>query len=469
MRANTLTREQKLEKLLLLEERDRRETLRNPHHFFEHHAWIRHVDDDAGSRFRLWDAQKTALNLIVENDATIFLKSRRLGFSWLALNYNYWTMLAHQGCLTGYVAQGLEAAKEGVDRIKWIHQKVSEHSPHLTVGIDIGRFDNVQTIDIGRSRFVARPSTGAAFRGGAYKQITVDEMAYCKNAGKIHTSVKPATEGGGKSIYISTGNGEEGDGKTFHQEWTRAVSGESSRKPFFIPWQARPERDEQWKETQLADLGEARFKAEYPETAEEAFSANLEGLVYDRQQLEDAATKGRYKPATPLLVGIDWGTNTHVVLVQDTGAVKHVAGEVVCYQSTEQASIGIDEIGVRIRQQTDTLATGQIKYSYDAAGKQQAVTYAAQTGNKLTPVPFSKYKDLTINYIKQLLSEGRLTIDPEAAPVLYRQLKNLRYSERDADKIEKTDDHGADALIAALAPSAARWLKQLKSGKLQKS
>jgi len=426
-----LTREQKLEYLALRQEQDRRRALADPVYFIQNHGWIKHPEDDTGSIFKLWDVQKRALKLIVENDSTIFLKARRLGLTWLALNYAYWLMITAIGCRIGFIAQGGKEANSGVARIKWLHQKVSENSPHIVRHLDKSDVKNVETVNVGRSLFEAKPSTGGAFRGEAYRYVIVDEMAYCPNAKEIHSSVEPAIEGGGQSTYISTYN-EKKVGLFFADLWQRSETGEAAAiKPFFASWMERPDRDAEWEARQRAKLTDPVFRREYPATVKDAFTADTRGSVYDLEQLEAAEKTGRYNPSTPLTVGIDWGTNTHFVYVQLVGAADtkstaasyHIASELAIYQA-DKANISISDIVANNNKQTLKLSTGSIGYNYDAAGKQQAVTFAAATHQKLLPIPFNKYKNLTIGFIKYLLAEERLTIDNEACPVLYRQLKN---------------------------------------------
>lgn len=58
--------------------------------------------------------------------------------------------------------------------------------------------------------------------------------------------------------------------------------------------------------------------------------------------------------------------------------------------------------------------------------------------------------------VKRLAGAGRIAISPDRCPILAQQMRDLEWADRDAGKVNKGNDHGADALIADVAPLAIR-------------
>lgn len=76
------------------------------------------------------------------------------------------------------------------------------------------------------------------------------------------------------------------------------------------------------------------------------------------------------------------------------------------------------------------------------------------------PIPFNKYKDDAKDYARHLLGRAQkghktrvLMISPRN-PELVRQLRGLELKDDGSGQIEKGDDHGPDAMLAGLAPTA---------------
>lgn len=107
---------------------------------------------------------------------------------------------------------------------------------------------------------------------------------------------------------------------------------------------------------------------------------------------------------------------------------------------------------------------------YDAAGVQSMRTYRGII--RRIPrfkwmwtrgIPFKEFKRETINYLRILArrtyqgeTERVLAIHPYNEELI-RQLKGWRWKDAELEKIEKTDDHGPDALTAGMAPIAREY------------
>jgi hypothetical protein len=111
-----------------------------------------------------------------------------------------------------------------------------------------------------------------------------------------------------------------------------------------------------------------------------------------------------------------------------------------------------------------------VQSNYDAAGIQSMRTYLAimrklRRFSRLRSrgIAFGEYKSETIGYLRTLArrtwvgeTERVLAIHP-ANEELIRQLKWWRRKGPETDEAVKEDDHGPDALVAGVAPTAREW------------
>ena len=237
-----ISRQQKQLKTEVLLEKDRRASKQNPGYFIQHHTTIEPPTGEP-IPFQLWDAQKEALNTIHNHDATIILKSRRLGLSWLTLAYALWLGIFQQGTRTLMICKKLDDSREMVGRTRRMLNRMQDNprSRHLLKDLEIGK-DNADQLEIGNSVFRALPATEQAARQETGSLLLLDEFAFARYANKIIAGAVPTIEGGGKLVITSTGNSKSGNGAEFAEQWDRAVTGESEYAHLFLPWQARPDR-----------------------------------------------------------------------------------------------------------------------------------------------------------------------------------------------------------------------------------
>jgi hypothetical protein len=102
--------------------------------------------------------------------------------------------------------------------------------------------------------------------------VILDEAAKLQFADELYTALKPTIDGGGQLVVLSSARGV---GNLFHKLWTRAASGVSGFKAIFLPWRARPGRDQAWYDARVAESPDPdTVKQEYPSNPQEAFVAS---------------------------------------------------------------------------------------------------------------------------------------------------------------------------------------------------
>jgi len=459
--------------------------------------------------FDLWPAQRDALDLIAGTSKVWCLKARRLGLTWLVLHYAYW-LIAHAADTPGarvlvFCKNAADAGKL-LDRVKLIHARQPTYLRQSPGKDSVTRF----ALPERGSEIVALPATEGAARQETATLVVLDEFAFARHGTSraVWTAVQPTIEGGGQLVGISTGNGRTGDGATFARVWDDAVAGRTTITPLFLPWDARPDRTAEWREQQRADyLSDAEFNAEYPDTPDHALAGLSSVTVYPHDGINSAEQLGRRLDADTDLrhqlaaegteIGTDWGdfqTFTVYALPLPGGGV-YIIDELA--QGNAEPSRAATAILSRLPGPDlpdDTVCAASRADSAPAGTNATFARVLDETRRQRqgmpeshTRVPFSRYKEgggerrgvNTVGYIRRLLEltartdadttdlsslHSVIAISPRCE-LLIAQLRNL---ERDAatGKVRKPaldpgdlsrGDHGPDALVALLAPRAARW------------
>jgi len=452
----------------LLVEQDRRRSARDPVYWVTSHCQIE-TPADGWVRFGLWPAQQELLAAMHRDRASLILKTRRIGASWLGIAYALWILLHEPGSHVGVVCHTTADAKDLLHRLRGMYDRLSEDpvSRHYVDGVTLARdaeTSGLYRLSTGSSIQVAAGGQGA-LRGRTLRLLLVDEAAFNRDGKETKAAAVPAIEGGGQAIITSTGNGRAGRGGWFYDLWTEATTGDGSEwTPHFLPWSARPDRGGDWYDRTLATVGsEDVMRREYPATPDDAFVSPDLRLVYPTSEV--AAATRREPPeletGDTIHEGVDWGYHTHLLWGVETerGGI-HVLREMVTHD--EPAEVARATVGVWRARYLEQVP-GQCRY--DAAGRQSQATYVAvrqSLHSEIPPsraykVPFGKVKTIGINWLRMAFRSGLIGIDAAACPVLVTQLQQYHWTDPDKDRTVKTDDHGCDALVALVAPLALRW------------
>ena len=449
---------------------DLKECETDPCAFIERHVSI---EDPQGRviPFTLWPFQRKSVQALHNDGQVIVLKARRLGLSWLFLAYALWVAIFNQGIRVLVLCKNQDDASELLDRIRRMRDRIETDpaSCHLLAGLPSPKKvrDAVTTLDVGESTIRALVGKPAAARSETAGLVLLDEFAFQSKASGIWRALIPTIDGGGKVGVISTGDGVTGDAEEFSKQWSRASSGESGFTPLFWPWDARPDRDEAWKARTVELLGsEERFQIEYPEEPDQAFQKPDATMVFSREGIDAAEKLGALldqqgPPDTEgVALGIDWGEHTTAAVVGhplERGGVYVPPGE-------------LELPGVEPAAATEQMLAAAansdhplIEARYDAAGAQSMRTFTAQSPESIGiwKVAFSKHKEATIGYLRQLFEraaagkETRIIAISPQNKVLLQQLRSYEIDPT-TGKPRKGGDHSVDALIALMAPVADR-------------
>lgn len=237
------------------------------------------VPHDAGASvvpFAPWPAQVETLAALDRERLAVVLKARQLGISWLICAYVLYQCLASPGQTWLFFSQGQDEADELIRRVLFLfdHHEDRARLPGLA---------KANTAEIewsNRSRILSRAATRRAGRSFTASGVVLDEFAFMQWGPAVLAATKPTIDAGGRLVIISSADGQ---GSAYHQLWLAAEGGDAGFAPIFLPWAARPDRGEGWRDRILAEspeLTRADVLREYPATPLEAFT-HAAGLIYE--------------------------------------------------------------------------------------------------------------------------------------------------------------------------------------------
>lgn len=250
---------------------------------------------------RLWPSQRKALAAMRKHRLLCALKARQLGFTWMALGDGLQTVLYQPGSTVLLFSLRDTEAKDLLRRMKDMHRSLPAEMrrPALVDSSHDWRLGN-------GSRVMAFPTTA----GDSYSAslVVVDEADLVPDLNRLLRSVKPTIDAGGRLLLISRADKSKPQ-STFKQIYRSAKAGESSWHPFFLPWNARPDRDAAWYESQRQD-SLARTGAlddlweQYPETDEQALAPATLDKRLPLAWLEECYTDSAVKADGPSIPGL---------------------------------------------------------------------------------------------------------------------------------------------------------------------
>ena len=197
--------------------------------------------------FNLYPFQEKVLKLLQKHDYSIINKSRQLGISTLTSAFSLWMMLFEQDKNILVLATTQATAKNMVTKVRfaydnlpsWMQLPVMEHN-RLSLRLKNG------------SQIKAVSAATDSARSEAVSLLVIDEAAFIDRIEDIFTAAQQTLATGGRCIALSTPNGV---GNWFHREFTRAQVSENKFIPIALPWTVHPERSQDWRDEQTAQLG----------------------------------------------------------------------------------------------------------------------------------------------------------------------------------------------------------------------
>ncbi len=239
-------------------------------YWLHHHVSIENASNGGWVRFLLWPAQLGVLAKLATSRQLIVLKARQLGLTWLVLGYALWLMLYRPSATILLFSLRDTEAMELLKRLKGIYNHLLYWSRCRYVELSSAH----EWVLSNGSRALAFPTTGG--RSYTATMVLVDEADFIPNLSDFLNAVKPTVDAGGQIVLISTVDKKQ-PVSTFKEIFRSAEKGLNEYAAIFLPWSARPDRDQAWYNRVAADArsmgnGDDDLFQEYPATVEQALA-----------------------------------------------------------------------------------------------------------------------------------------------------------------------------------------------------
>lgn len=223
--------------------------------------------------FRLWPAQMEVAQAMQRERFLVILKARQIGMSWLATCYTLWLMIFRPASTNLLFSRRDDEAVELLSqRVCGIYRRLPPYMQCRTVVIE-----NEHEFRLTNgSATLAFPSQGGDSYTG--NLVLLDEFDLHERPQRLLASVEPTISAGGQLFMMSRPN-KARPKSVFKETYRKAAAGETRWRPIFLPWSARPDRDQNWYEEQKRDILASdgsidRLWEQYPATADEALAPN---------------------------------------------------------------------------------------------------------------------------------------------------------------------------------------------------
>lgn len=433
--------------------------LLNPVIFIDRHCWIR-GKGGKHEPFRVtgdWDFQRQVIETFDDEDRVLILKARQLGISWSADAFALWLCTANHGQTVIILSQGQRESKEEMMRIRFMHARLppelkrrtgddvpDAHVPDTTEQLEFPDMD---------SRIISLPSTEHAGTSFTATLVIIHELAKIQTAANLMTAITPTMADSGKLFVVSTAFGYSG---VFYNYWmdhgvrwsppqvvgTKGEPGDFI--PIFIPWYARPGRNEAWyKATQKTFAqpgagGAKKMKQEYPATPKEAFQGSVEMVFSEEFNRDIHVVQGSRHPesAYEVVNACDMGvSHAFGYLIEVQGNAAFVFAEIHLENDT------VENLGKALAAENrewklnpsdittypDPAGVGRnlqtLKTDYDVL-EEQGLLIDRETG-KVSPAQ-------RVDIIKSLLLTGRFWVSADC-PFLIDALEKAQWKMRRID------------------------------------
>lgn len=221
-------------------------------------------------KFEPYEYQERLLHSYHDYRFNINMMPRQSGKTTCAAGYLLWYAMFHPDQTILVAAHKYTGAQEIMQRIRYGYELCPDHIRCGVVNYNKGsmEFDN-------GSRIVSATTTGNTGRGMSISLLYCDEFAFVQPniADEFWTSISPTLATGGRAILTSTPNSDE---DTFAIIWKESQDkfdefgnekedglGRNGFHGYRSEWHEHPDRDEEWRKTELGRIGEERFRREY--------------------------------------------------------------------------------------------------------------------------------------------------------------------------------------------------------------
>jgi len=230
----------------------------DPVYFIRNYVKIQHPVKGSVP-FELYDYQEEMIRLYHQNRYSIVLASRQVGKSTVAIAFLLWYTVFNFDKTVLIVSNKNAGSIEMIGRIKYAYENLPFW---LKPGIQDDTYSKHQIGWDNGSRIIAEATSENSGRGLSISLLYVDELAFVSPEiqEEFWTSISPTLATGGSCIVTSTPNG---DSDLFSTLWRGSLVDVNGFANLHVPWDAPPDRDEEFKLEQIGKVGQRKWEQEY--------------------------------------------------------------------------------------------------------------------------------------------------------------------------------------------------------------
>jgi len=263
-------------------------------YFLDEYVFIEDKEKKIAIKLKLWLEQAKIIPTIVESLLLIILKARQLGLTWLTAAFCLWQVIRNQLFLAVVISVTEELSIEFLDRVYFIMDRLPTwlKPPVKTRTKQVLEFQHANGLV---STIKSLPTTEMGAQSKTPNLLIMDETCKNRMAKAIFNASYPGIEGAKGQVIIVSNAIKEGSGWYFTRDlFISSMRGLNRFKRIFLPWNAHPDRPEDFKQQMISSgMTERDVNENYPENEEEAITdRNIKGVYYAKQ-MADARKEGR--------------------------------------------------------------------------------------------------------------------------------------------------------------------------------
>lgn len=387
-------------------------------------------------RWQPWAALLERADAWENRRSEVILKARQLGFSWLVAAYMLWRAMFF-GWAVAYYSRGQDEATEELDqRVLFIWEHLP---PSLQVAYE--KSGDVVRFVLGNGSIRVFPSTEHSGVSFTFQLIVADESAFHRYGAANYAAYRPTLSAGGQYLCLSTASPELGPSGFFYRMWQASVEGRSPYAPIFVPWHARPGRDDAWLAGERAAYTGApgSFDAYYPATAGAAF-VSRSGLVFGRDSDDVLIFSPESHPRGNLSVDpckwrecsrhygyVDWGggdpTALGLIGVTSSGRIHQFA------EFHRTGPVTVEEIVQWFQRYAPLPNASTMGYDSIECGADEPVAIASLRSLGLPAKAADTRREEGLGTMAAFLKQRRFTLNRERCPNAVAEFDSYRWKE----------------------------------------
>lgn len=203
--------------------------------------------------------QHRMIDAVMNNRNTIVLSARQTGKTAAIIGYLMWYAMFTFDRTILIASNKNSSAMESIHKIRTSYESLPNWmKPGVT---DDGWNKHGVSFDNG-TRIISETTSPTSGRGLSISVLYLDEFAFVHPTvqEEFWGSISPTLATGGSCIITSTPNGDK---DIFSRLWRGAQSNANGFKPIFVNWDEAPDRDDEFKRTEIGKIGEQRWLQEY--------------------------------------------------------------------------------------------------------------------------------------------------------------------------------------------------------------